>query len=248
MSEHNPKQTKHYLLTGLVIFLVAIAGFQAWYMMNMKQQLDIMQGKHDTAAGKMSSGTSASSTVAEQIQKSLDAQASASQQYQANQQALPAPGSSSSLFDDDFFNRPFFSQNWSPYEEIERMQRHIDKVFNHAFSQFNNGSDFQYQFEDSASAPGMDVQEDDSKYTVTVNLPGADEKDISVNLDGQQLTVRGEQDFNQQKKDAMGNVIFQEHHTGTFQRSINLPEPVAKNGMKTHANNGVITIIIPKVS
>jgi HSP20 family protein len=259
MSELKSTQPKLLLLAGLVIFLIAIVGFQTWYMMSMKQQLDVIQGKHDAIAGIISPGSSAPAnnavaalapsspaakkpSVAEQIQKSLNAQT------QPDLQAQSIPANPPSLFDDDFFKNPHSAQNWNPYEEIERMQREMDRMFNNAFSRFNNNPDLQQLFKDSTSTPEMDVQEDDSKYSVIVNLPGADEKNISVNLDGQQLTVRGEQDFSQQKKDDMGNVIFQERHSGTFQRSITLPAPVKQNGMETHVNNGVLTITIPKVS
>jgi HSP20 family protein len=260
MSDTKSTQPKQGLLAGLIILLVAIVGFQAWYMMNMKQQLDVIQGNHDTIVGMINSGSSAPAnntavtqvpsspvartpSVVDRIQKSLNAQS----QPQPDPQAQSIPTNPPSLFDDDFFNRSS-AQNWNPYEEIERMQREMDRMFNNAFSRFNNDTDFQQLFKDSTSTPAMDVQDDGSKYSVIVNLPGADEKNISVNLDGQQLTVRGEQDFSQQKKDDMGNVIFQERHSGTFQRSITLPEPVKQNGMETHVNNGVLTITIPKLS
>jgi HSP20 family protein len=258
MSELKSTQPKQVLLAGLVILLVAIVGFQTWYMMSMKQQLDVIQDNHDTIAGIINSGSSAPTdnaivaqapsspaakkpSVVDRIQKNLNAQS------QAQPQPQSIPTNPPSLFDDDFFNR-YSAQNWNPYEEIERMQREMDRMFNNAFSRFNTNPDFQQLFKDSTSTPAMDVQEDGSKYSVIVNLPGADEKNISVNLDGQQLTVRGEQDFSQQKKDDMGNVIYQERHSGTFQRSITLPEPVKQNGMETHVNNGVLTITIPKVS
>jgi HSP20 family protein len=126
----------------------------------------------------------------------------------------------------------------------------MDEVFNNAFSGFNSSKDFQPLFRnntaDNIASPQMKLKEDDKKYTVTVNLPGADEKNISVNLDGQQLTVSGEQDFSQQKKDAAGNVVFQQHRSGTFQRSITLPQPVKQNGMVTNVDNGVLTITVPK--
>jgi len=258
MSELKSTQPKLLLLSGLVILLVAIVGFQTWYMLSMKQQLDVIQGNHDAIAGMINSGSSAAAnnavvaqapsppaakkpSVVDRIQQSLNAQP------QPDPQAQSTPVNPPSLFDDDFFNQ-HSAQNWNPYQEIERMQREMDRMFNNAFSRFNSNPDFQQLFKDSTSTPEMDVQEDNSKYSVIVNLPGADEKNISVNLDGQQLTVRGEQDFSQQKKDNMGNVIFQERHSGTFQRSITLPEPVKQNGMETHVNNGVLTITIPKVS
>ena len=276
MSENNatqaklPDQSKHYLLAALVILLVGIVGFQSWYMMSMKQQMEAIQGMVSADSPALASNVATGNTaviqtaqlpdnspvtpspssssaanapsIAQQIQKNLNAQAQAGQQGQA------IPADPPSVFDDDFFNQPFAAQNWNPYEEIQRMQRDMDRMFNHAFSRFNSSPDFQQLFQEGAATPEMDVKEDDAKYTVIVNLPGAEEKNISVNLDGQQLTVRGEQDFSQQKKDAMGNVIFQERHTGTFQRSITLPEPVKQNGMVTNVDHGVLTITVPKVS
>ncbi len=92
----------------------------------------------------------------------------------------------------------------------------------------------------------MNVDEDNSQYTITLDLPGADQNNISVNLEGQQLTVSGEQSLDQQKKDSNGNVIFQERHSGKFQRSISLPESVKNNSLLTHVDNGVLTITVKK--
>ena len=256
MSENNTGHIKQYFISSLIIFLVVIAGFQTWYMMSMNQQLEDIQGKNDAITGVTSSGGPASvnNPVVTQSPPSAKAPSGARQNQnnlsaraQTSQQGNPIPLDPPSAFDDDFYNQPF-GGNWNPYAEIERMQRDMDRMFNNAFSRFNNSPEFHNLFEDSTSVPQMDVKEDDSEYTVILNLPGAEEKNISVNLDGQQLTVRGEQDFDQQKKDAAGNVIFQERHSGTFQRSITLPEPVKQNGMATHVDNGVLTITVPKVS
>lgn len=249
MSENNSNHSKQYFIVAVVSILVAAVGLQAWYMMNMKQQLDTLQGKHDDIASVFKPDSSAPSStkarqpaVSQRMQKNLNAQARPGQQGQA------IPVDPPSVFDNDFFNQPFFSQNSNPYKEIERMQREMDRMFNNTFSGYNNGSNYQKQFQSNTAAPQMNVQEDESKYTVIVNLPGAKEKNISVNLDGQQLTVKGEQDYKQEKKDEFGNVIFQQHRSGTFQRSITLPEQVKQNGMITHVDNGVLTITIPKVS
>jgi len=249
MSENNPNRSKQIFTVTVLSILVAIVGFQAWYMVNMKRQLDDIQGKHDTLAAVVKPDSSAPAPavankpeVLQRIQKDLNATAGSARQGQA------IPADPPSVFDDDFFKQPFIGQNWNPYEEIERMQQEMDRMFNNAFSGYNSSPDFQGLFGNGTSAPQMDVQEDNSKYTVTVNLPGAEEKNVSVNLDGQRLTVKGEQDFNQQKKDANGNVIFQQHRSGAFQRSITLPEPVKQKGMVTHVDNGVLTITVPKMS
>ncbi len=151
-----------------------------------------------------------------------------------------------SLFDDDFFNTPYDAQNWNPYEEIQRMQRDMDRIFNNAFNRFDNSPDFQHLFREGVITPEMDVKEDDRQYTVIVNLPGTDKNNVSVNLDGQQLTIKGEQKYEQEDKDAMGNIVYRERRSGSFQRSITLPQPVKQSGMKTDIKNGVLTITIPK--
>jgi len=151
------------------------------------------------------------------------------------------------LFNDDFFSaQPFDAQTWNPYEEIQRMQRDMDRMFNNAFNRFNSSPDFQHLFRESFTTPEMDVQEDNDKYTVIINLPGSSEDNVSVNLDGQTLTVKSEQKFEKMDKDSQGNIIFQERRSGAFQRSITLPDPVKQAGMKTDIKNGVLTITIPK--
>lgn len=151
------------------------------------------------------------------------------------------------LFNDDFFTaQPFDAQTWNPYEEIQRMQRDMDRMFNNAFNRFNSSPDFQHLFKEGFITPEMDIQEDDEKYTVIVNLPGSGEDNVSVNLNGQTLTVKGEQKFEKLDKDSQGNIIYQERRSGAFQRSITLPGPVKQAGMKTDIKNGVLTITIPK--
>ncbi len=154
---------------------------------------------------------------------------------------------SHSLFNDDFFNiAPYDMQTWNPYEEIQRMQRDMDRIFNNAFNRFNNSPDFQHLFKEGFTTPEMDVQEDDKSYTVIVNLPGSSKDNVSVDLNEQTLTVKAEQKFEKLDKDSKGNIIFQERRSGSFLRSITLPGPVKHAGMKTEINNGVLTITIPK--
>ena len=171
----------------------------------------------------------------------------------ATQQTPTAPGNKQQqaetplLFNDDFFNNaPYDMQTWNPYEEIQRMQREMDRMFNNAFNRFNNSPDFQHLFRDGFATPEMDVTEDDKNYTVIVNLPGSSKENVSVDLNEQTLTVKAEQKFEKLDKDSKGNIIFQERRSGSFLRSITLPGPVKHAGMKTKIDNGVLTITIPK--
>ena len=158
---------------------------------------------------------------------------------------------------DHFFHRPYYSQNWDPHEELLRMQRHMQRAFNDRYSPADNRRsfsrhtdnsrpDFYYQFRQDFSVPEMDMRENQNEYIVLVNIPGADQKDMSINLEGQRLTVKGRQEYKKQESDPDGHFVFSERRSGRFQRSITLVEPVEKKGMKTQIDNGILRIIIPK--
>ena len=257
MTDTDKKPSRQSLLTGLLLLLLAIVGVQAWYMFDMKQQMAATHNQPATAQPAIhnTTDTPASFQVITALHAAtLPAAAQTQTVAQQPQQAQPDNQPQTqmqqwphSLFNDDFFTaQPFDAQTWNPYEEIQRMQRDMDRMFNNAFSRFNSSPDFQHLFRESFTTPEMDVREDDEKYTVIINLPGSGKDNVSVNLDGQILTVKGEQKFEKLDKDSQGNIIFQERRSGAFQRSITLPEPVKQAGMKTDIDNGVLTITIPK--
>jgi len=248
MSDINRNQLKQTLLVTLILLLVLFVGIQAWYMAGMKKQLEVIQTQQ-TSAPLASMDTMAKEKLTIKPENVVAVSNDQQSPPQEGQKAKPEQKGNKNvkpLFDDDIFNTPFDARTWNPYEEIQRMQRDMDRMFNNTFDRFNSSPDFQHLFRYGISTPEIDVREDDSQYTVIVNLPGTDESDISVKLDGQKLTIKGEQNYEKQNKDAMGNMIFRERRSGAFQRSITLPEPVRQNEMKTQVENGVLTITIPK--
>ena len=49
-------------------------------------------------------------------------------------------------------------------------------------------------------APSVDIEETESEYVVTAELPGLDEKDFEVLLEGDLLTIKGEKKFAREEK------------------------------------------------
>ena len=188
-------------------------------------------------------------------------------QAQAEQQAQPqdsniSPDNTPPLINQEPSDTTFGGQAWNPYGEKKRMRREVDRMFERRVDRFtnhpglrrpgmnkpdHNNRGFQYNFSQNLSTPEIDVRENADNYIVYVNLPGTDKNDISVTLDGQRLSIKGKQDLKKQNRDAMGNVIFQVRQSGKFQRSITLSKPVDQSKMKTHLDNGVLKILIPKV-
>jgi HSP20 family protein len=97
-------------------------------------------------------------------------------------------------------------------------------------------------------APRINVSETSKDMTVTVELPGVEEKDIDVSLSGNQLTVKGEKRSEQEeKKDEQGRVFHRiERSYGAFQRTMAVPFEVAPDKVSAGFKDGVLTINLPK--
>src|SRR5262245_27910329 len=67
----------------------------------------------------------------------------------------------------------------------------------------------------------VNISENEKAFTVALEVPGMDEKDIQVQVMGNQLVVSGEKRFEQEKKEKDWHRV--ECQYGSFQRSITLP-------------------------
>ncbi len=246
MTEEKTNHSKPVLLSALMVLLIAVAGFQTWYMMDMKHKLDTITSKNDISIDNTNVAQADSSK--DDQTASLIAGQDPITQIPDPQQPATKPDHPALTLNDNFFNQPFGSSNWDPYQEIQRMQQEMDRVFSSAFNDFGTVPSLHSPFADKTAIAAMDLKEDQSRYIVTMDIPGTNDSNISVNLDGQQLTVSGEQDFNQQKQGDQGNVILQEHRSGKFQRSITLPQPVKQSSLTTQVDHGVLTITVSKLS
>ncbi|MCI0652605.1 MAG: Hsp20/alpha crystallin family protein [Planctomycetes bacterium] len=92
--------------------------------------------------------------------------------------------------------------------------------------------------------PPLNVAEDENRFSVSVELPGLDEKDINVQLMGNQLTISGEKKFEEEKKGKEFHRI--EAQYGAFSRTVTLPSAVRSDGIEAIYRKGVLTINVPK--
>ena len=72
-----------------------------------------------------------------------------------------------------------------------------------------------------AKAPAINVAETADAIEVTAELPGVEEKDIKVSLDGNRLTISGEKNEEAERDEKDWHV--EERSYGSFFRSMSLP-------------------------
>jgi HSP20 family protein len=91
-------------------------------------------------------------------------------------------------------------------------------------------------------APTVDVVEKPEAYEITAELPGVEEKDVSVTLDNGIITITGEKRA-EKKEDVKGQHIS-ERHFGSFQRSFSLPDDADDKSTSAQFNKGVLKVSI----
>jgi len=93
-------------------------------------------------------------------------------------------------------------------------------------------------------APAVDVKENDKNYTLLIDVPGIDPKDIDVSMEKGVLAIKGQRDKNETIDGE--NYKRVERSYGSFARYFDLPESADAENIEATANNGVLTVTIPK--
>jgi HSP20 family protein len=93
-------------------------------------------------------------------------------------------------------------------------------------------------------APPVDVYEDEHTVTLKIEVPGIDEKDIDVHIEGNTLTVHGERKFEKEEKEE--NYRRVERQYGSFTRSFTLPSSVDPGQVSANYDKGVLKIGLAK--
>ena len=100
----------------------------------------------------------------------------------------------------------------------------------------------------NATAPAINVIEDEKDYKVEVAAPGMNKEDFKVNVtDDNYLVLTVEKENESKDEDKKRKYLRREFSYHKFEQSLALPEDVNKDEIKASVNDGVLTIDIPKV-
>jgi HSP20 family molecular chaperone IbpA len=91
--------------------------------------------------------------------------------------------------------------------------------------------------------PNVDIYEDDSAICVYADMPGVNEKNISISLDDDVLKIVGEQD---DVYPTGMKLIYKGYTPGILKRAFTLGVAVNQEKIKALIKNGVLAITLPK--
>jgi HSP20 family protein len=97
-----------------------------------------------------------------------------------------------------------------------------------------------------AFAPAFDLKDTGDALVAEVEIPGMDQKDITVQVEGDVLSVKGERKREEEKKTE--SYYRKERSYGAFERQIALPASVDRDKVEAAYSNGVLQITLPKVA
>jgi len=116
----------------------------------------------------------------------------------------------------------------------------FDRLFDEIWSGFGAGLAPAAGF-----SPRVDVSEDEAGYRISAELPGLEEKDLEVSLDGDVLTLSGEK--RDTREEASEGYRHVESAFGRFERRFRLPAEVDPEHVSAKLEHGVLTVTVPKV-
>lgn len=95
--------------------------------------------------------------------------------------------------------------------------------------------------------PRMNVEEKDTHWLLTLELPGLSRDDIHVEVDKGRLAVWGEKKVERAEDKKDRKVHVREISYGSFRRELVLPETVAADQISASYDNGHLVLNLPKV-
>lgn len=134
--------------------------------------------------------------------------------------------------------------------DSELINKHYKQFHNELIKFFGEDSPFTTQYKHYknnilAPYPKMNAFENEDNYTFKFELAGIEKKDIKVTLDKQNiLMITGVK--KELTKEEKNNIIRQEHHFGSFSRSLSLPEDINTKNIKVQYDNGILKVIVAK--
>ena len=113
---------------------------------------------------------------------------------------------------------------------------------------FNDFFDNDWMVRTNATAPAINVLENEHNYEIEVAAPGMNKNDFKVHIDENgNLAIEMEKKIDEKSEKKNGHYLRREFSYTKFQQTMVLPDDVERDKISAKVENGVLNVIIPKV-
>jgi HSP20 family protein len=126
---------------------------------------------------------------------------------------------------------------WNPVRELLTLREAMDQAFNA----------LPFRSMDPFGRPTplpIDAYMTDEALVLIADVPGLKPEDLSVTLEGDTVTIRGEIKPAAEK----GSYLLRERLFGRFERTLTVNTPIEPNNVEATFENGVLTLTLPRAA
>jgi HSP20 family protein len=125
------------------------------------------------------------------------------------------------------------------YDPLSEMNRLFDQMFGGLARR--TGDEQRTQV--AGWSPAIDVIQEDEDLVVRAELPGAKHEDVDITVQNGVLTISGK--LEEEREEERGGYLVRERRSGSFRRSLQLPQDVDEDQIEANFENGVLEVKIP---
>ena len=124
---------------------------------------------------------------------------------------------------------------------VRRNQNWVPSIFNDFF-------DNDWMIKANATAPAINVIENEKDYRIELAAPGMSKEDFNIKLDEENNLVISKEKKNENKEEDKknGRYLRREFSYSKFQQTMILPDDVDKDAISASVEHGVLTVDLPK--
>jgi HSP20 family protein len=131
-------------------------------------------------------------------------------------------------------------RRWDPLKDLLELQERMNRLFEDSLAARLDGA----SLDRGSWIPLADVYQTADAVVVEVELPGVDEDEVELQLDGNRLTLRGQRRLDiPVRPDCFHRM---ERSFGSFTRTLDLPWAVETDRVKAQLRDGVLRLDLPR--
>ena len=90
----------------------------------------------------------------------------------------------------------------------------------------------------------VNIASDDRQYTITLEAPGLEQKDLSIELKDRTLFIKGNKQQDQEENEK--HFYHVERRYGAFERVLAIPDDAIADEISATMKNGILKVTIPR--
>jgi HSP20 family protein len=133
---------------------------------------------------------------------------------------------------------------WTPSTELANLHGAMDRLFEDFFGPTTSSGGNGQRLVPTYFLP-LDVKEVENGYEITAPIPGFKPEEVDVTFADGVLKISAE--HSQQTSKEHAGYLRREVSFGNYQRAIQLPGDVKEDDISASFDNGMLTVMVPKV-